>query len=210
MFFSRKSKCRAASRRLKIALCLMSFFLAMPAFANEGGEGGEKKAEGGEGHGGAAAGESDKPWVGLQNQVLTLKTRRLQLLQNMTAIREEKSQRKESSAEIKGKVDEMAKIYKEYKEVTEEYNKLLIVLKYRFPERLAKEDERDYKPIEVESLDKMSEQLDIESRLTKVYQKAQSQYGSETERKPASAPPSEKKEQGGSTIREQNPLLLNQ
>lgn len=207
MFFSHTSKCRAASRRLKIALCLMSLFLAMPAFANEGGEGGEKKAEGGEG---AAAGESDKPWVGLQNQVLTLKTRRLQLLQNMTAIREEKSQRKESSAEIKGKVDEMAKIYKEYKEVTEEYNKLLIVLKYRFPERLAKEDERDYKPIEVESLDKMSEQLDIESRLTKVYQKAQSQYGSETERKPASTLPSEKKEQGGSTIREQNPLLLNQ
>lgn len=158
-----------------------------------------------------AAGGSDKPWVTLQNQVLTLRTRRAQLLQNMAAIKSEKTKNKENSVQVKEKMEELTKLYKEYREVTEEYNKLLVVLKYRFPERLAKDEEREYKPIEIESLEKLEEELNIDSRLTRVYRKAQSQYQTPEQRRPAAetVPLGE----GGptperSTIREQDPLLI--
>lgn len=205
MFFNHKWIWQAVIRKCRSPLgvfmfCSLCGFLAVaneaPAPAKEGG--------------GAAAAPAEKPWVNLQNQVLSLKTKRLQLLQNMSAIREEKSHHKESPSQLKAKMDELVKAYNEYREVTEEYNKLLVILKYRFPERLAKEDAREYKPIEVESLESMTEQLDIEGRLTKVYQKAQSQYGNPSERNPASAPKTEKAAPKSSTIREQNPILINQ
>ncbi len=159
----------------------------------------------------------DKPWVNIQNQVLVLKTRRMQLKQNMAALKDHGAhpgrKAKPDSKHIKEEVDSLVKLYKEYKEVTEEYNKLLVVLKYRYPERLAKEEAREYKAVEVESLEALEAQLDIEGRLSKVYKKAQTQYSPPKERQPASVEPLMPKKEngpGGNTIREQDPILLSQ
>lgn len=168
----------------------------------------------------SSAAGGDKPWVNLQNQVLVLKTRRMQLMQNMAALKAKTKSHsgkgKDDPRQIKAEVDDLVKTYKEYKEVTEEYNKLLVVLKYRYPERLAKEEEREYKPLEVESLPDLEAQMDIEARLSKVLKKAQSQYNPSTkEREPAAEKPNlpgAAKEAGprGNTIREQDPILLSQ
>lgn len=214
------------SHKLKVGLSLSIFPLifSVSVYANEGGKPAEAPPAGG-GHGDAkgAVTAAEKPWVNLQNQVLVLKTKRMQLMQNMAAIKEASAAHggggrgggthgKQDSKHVKEEIDSLVKLYKEYKEVTEEYNKSLVILKYRFPERLAKEDEREYKPMEVESLEALESQMDIETRLSKVYKKAQSQYSAPKDRVPASekatSPKAEKIE--GNTIREQNPILLSQ
>lgn len=197
----------ALSRSLILSL-ILAFSSAV--FANE--EPAKPKPEAASGPGG------DKAWVTLQNQVLVLSTRRKQLQQNMEALKDQtrhhNGKGKEDPRHIKAEVDQLVKLYKEYKEVTEEYNKLIVVLKYRFPERLAKDEAREYKPVEVESLEEMEAKMDIEGRLNRAYKKAQSQYSPVKERAPSSEkpnlPPSKDASPREKTIREQDPLLLSQ
>jgi outer membrane murein-binding lipoprotein Lpp len=151
----------------------------------------------------------EKPWVQVQNRVLTLRTQRMQLLQKMADLRQEKTQTQETPAQVKAKMDELVSLYKEYREATNDYNKQLVVLKYRYPEQLAKEDARDYKQVEVESLEQLEGQLDIEGHLSKVYNKAQSQYRAPQERAPYSPLFPDKRGPGNdTTIREKDPILL--
>lgn len=201
--------------KLLLSAAVLSLTIFSMANANEPEAHGEKpKAAANSAPGG------EKAWVNIQNQVLVLKTRRMQLMQNMQALKDQTKKHtgkgKDDPRQIKDEVDNLVKFYKEYKEVTEEYNKLLVVLKYRFPERLAKEEEREYKAVEVESLEELEQKLDIDGRLTKVYKKAQSQYRPQSEKrepaaeKPNLPPAKDSSGPRGNTIREQDPILMSQ
>ena len=150
---------------LKVMLVSLCAILAIPfANANEGAKP-------------AAAVEEPKPWLEVQAMVSGLKTKRQQLMQSFTSTAHSKEHMKPNSAEFKAANAELVKIHKELKTVTEDYNKQLIILKYRFPERLAKQDKRSYETFEVPELKELEAQVDLDSRLTQSLKAARGQFG---------------------------------
>lgn len=81
-----------------------------------------------------------------------------------------------NSPEIKVVVDQMVLDYKDMRKLKEEYEKKLIIFKYRFPEKSLKQ-ERKYGTLEVKSLEQMEQELGIDGRLNRNTKKIRSQYG---------------------------------
>lgn len=157
----------------------LSFFsgviVTAVAFASEHGEAPPADAHGG--GGGAAPAASAPPWSETQSRMLVYKGQRQQLMSEMKKLHEDQQHVKMGTPEMKRMGQEIAKKYKEYREITEEYNKLLTILRYRFPERLAKEALKIHQTEEVPSLEDLEHQMDLDARLTQTLMKAREQYG---------------------------------
>lgn len=157
----------------------------------------------------APAAGSVAPWAEVQSRMLGYKGQRNQLLATMKKLKEEQAHLPLGSQAMKQKSTEIVKAYKEYKDATEEYNRLLVILKYRYPERLAKEALQVNHAEEVPSLEQLEADLDLDGRLNRGLNKARQQYGSSSSqegRQPSSAGPAADEEI--KTIREQDPILL--
>lgn len=157
----------------------------------------------------APAATSVAPWAEVQSRMLGYKGQRNQLLATMKKLKEEQAHLPLGSQAMKQKSAEIVKAYKEYKDATEEYNRLLVILKYRYPERLAKEALQVNHAEEVPPLEQLEADLDLDGRLNRGLNKARQQYGSSpsTEgRQPSSVGPTADEEI--KTIREQDPILL--
>lgn len=203
MFFSRKNRSLTLNSS---ALALLALTLSLSAFGQEQVQSAKQKAAAAASTGPLGA---DKPWVLLQNQMLILRTKRIQLMQKIASLKAESKQQsstKETPAQAKRQMDDLSKTYAEYKQVTEEYNKLVVALKYRYPERLSREDTSKLKAETVESLENLEAQIDIDARLTKAYKKARTQYVPQ-ERAPAAAAQEAQQKKTGDTIRDQEPIL---
>lgn len=197
------------TRILCLLCCVLG--LSLPASASE--HGAEPPAA--EAGNGAPATDlltgGPPPWTEVQTRMLVYKGQRQQLMGEMAKIRAEQRHLKMGTMLMKQKGAELVKLHKEYKELTEEYNKLLAILRYRFPERMAKEVLKVNKPEEVPDLEEFEHQMDLDARLKKTIEKARGQYGSEDapiegNRKPSSveAPMDESEK----TIREDAPILM--
>lgn len=164
-----------------VGLIGVSLLIGAPAFAS----GGDAPAAAG------ATEAGPPPWNEVQSRMLVYKGQRQQLMGDMKKLREEQQHLKMGTPAMKAKGEEIVKKYKEYRELTEEYNKLLVILRYRYPERLAKEALKVHKPEEVPSLEELEQQLDLDARLNQTMSRAREQYGTpgaSTEAKSASKP----------------------
>lgn len=150
-----------------IFICLL--ILGRVGLANEGGE--AKEGEKSEKKDPAAA---LPEWVGLQSRLQGLRAKIAakdhtvrELIKDIQEGDPKKSH--ESAGELK-------KEHRELREMIEDYNRQLSVLKYRFPEKGLKEEER-YKRIDSASLEEMEKQVGMEGRLKAVTSKVRRQYG---------------------------------
>jgi hypothetical protein len=116
------------------------------------------------------------PWAETQTRMLVYKSQRQQLMGEMKSLRAEQNQLKMGTPDMKNKGIEIVTKYKEYREITEEYNKLLVLLRYRYPERLAKEALKNHKTEEVPELDELTTQMDLDARLSISVNRARSLY----------------------------------
>lgn len=151
------------------------------------------------------------PWAETQSRMLNYKGQRQALMGDMRKLREEQMTLKMGSVGMKTKAAELSKKYKEYKEMTEEYNKLLMILRYRFPERLAKETLKTHTPEEVPTLEELEVQLDLDARLNNTLNRARQQYGGAEEtkaRKPSSVDYPGTSEEIAPSLRELPPVKL--
>lgn len=149
------------------------------------------------------------PWNETLTQVRALKAQRGQALSNLNKVRDEMRHLKENSPQMKAKGAEYAKLYKEYREVSQEYNQQLAILKYRFPDRLAKEQNRQYQTVEIESETELAQKLDLDSRLSATMQRSRDQYADRSQEKQRSPVPSKTlNPEGPQTIREEEAILL--
>lgn len=173
-------------------------FLGSSAFANEAPPAKEVSAK-----------SEQSPWMETLNQVRALKAKRGQVLSNMNKIRLEMKHLKEGSRELKVQAAAYAKEYKEYREISQDYNQQLAILKYRYPDRLAKDQNRQYQTVEIESESELAQKLDLDSRLTNTVNASRQQFADRSQEKQKTAIPSVKKSpEGPLTIREEEAILL--
>lgn len=159
----------------------MSFAIVLATLSARANEGGGEAApapasHGGGGGSGSAEKSEPKPWAEVQARMLVYKGQRQQMISDMKKIVEEKRHLKMGSAAMSEKAKELVTLHKQYKETTEEYNKLLFTLRYRFPERLTKNELKDQHTEEVLPLEQMETQMDLDSRLTQIVERARDQY----------------------------------
>lgn len=116
------------------------------------------------------------PWLVAENKVQELsariKSKRGQIEDLLVA----KQQAKDDSAEVKTIVDTLLKEHKELSQLVEEYEKNLNLLKYRFPERSAK-NKREYKKIELQTLDDIENDMGVDGKLSRNLQRMRTHYG---------------------------------
>lgn len=177
----------------------LNLFLSGVVFANEAAPPAAAKAE-----------KNDSaPWQETLAQVRALKAQRGQALSNLNKVRQDMRHLKEGSQELKNQLAEYAKLYKEYREISTDYNQQLSILKYRYPDRLAKDQNRQYQTVEIESESELAQKLDLDSRLTNTVNKSRQQYADRSQEKQKSAVPSTRKNpEGPVTIREEEAILL--
>lgn len=158
-----------ALESLILASCLT---MTAPVFANEGG-GEAPKAEDKKG---------TPEWAEIQNRLQTLKAKvsaKDKIVRELIRDKQaEKDPRK--SLEI---VENLKREHKDLEQAAEEYEQQRNLLKYRFPEKGLKEEQR-YRRVEVRSLGEMETQMSLEGQLKKTFGKVQKQYGSDAD-KPA-------------------------
>lgn len=133
---------------------------------------------GGGGEGGGAKKEEAKAlpeWVEIQSRLQTLRAKIAAKDRAVRDLIKEKEHAKDPrrSHEI---VTNMTNEHRELREATEEYDRQLNLLRYRFPEKGLKEQQR-YKRVDVKSLDELEKQVGMEARLKQVTGKVQRQYG---------------------------------
>lgn len=210
-----------------VALFLISNSALSPrAFANEHGE--EKKEEHGGGHEEAKGhGESAEhaeggehgeakttlaPWVEIENKITELDAKIKAKNSNIQHLIEEKNHIDNNSPALQSTVKEIVKEHREMRELVEEYDKNVAMLKYRFPERNAKAG-RTYDRIEVKSVEDMEKAVGVDGKLNRNLRKMRSQFKSEEkstvaheEHKPA--PASKKVEPKEPSIEEAHAIIL--
>ncbi len=154
-----------------------------------GGEHGEAKAEGGGGHGEPKV--TLAPWVEVENKIQELYSKIKSKESTVTHLLEEKDHLPNNSPQLQHAVKEIVSEHKELRRLIEEYQKQVSILKYRFPERNAKQV-RNYERFEVKSIDEMEQALGIDGKLSRNMKKMRRQYKPnepepEHHREPASA-----------------------
>lgn len=156
-----------------------------------------------------SSGNENNPWNETLTQVRALKGSRGQALSNLNKVRSDMKGLKEGSPQMKEKLAEYAKLYKAYRAASQEYNQQLAILKYRFPDRLAKEPNRLYQPVEIEDEAELAQKLDLDQRLTNAVTKSREQYADRSvEKVNAKNPVIKKAAEGPLTIREEEAVLL--
>lgn len=156
-----------------------------------------------------SSGNENNPWNETLTQVRALKGSRGQALSNLNKVRSDMKGLKEGSPQMKEKLAEYAKLYKAYRAASQEYNQQLAILKYRFPDRLAKEPNRLYQPVEIENEAELAQKLDLDQRLTNAVTKSREQYADRSlEKVNAKSPVIKKAAEGPLTIREEEAVLL--
>lgn len=142
----------------------------------------EKPAE--EGHGEAKQEKKADlpPWTEIQNKISQLEAKMEQKRSNINRLIEEKQHVKPDSLRVKEIINLMISEHKELQSLAKEHEKTITILKFRYPERGAKED-RKYEPTEVKSLEQMEQELGIDGRLTRNMKKLRKQYGEDEESK---------------------------
>lgn len=162
---------------------MISLFFAMPSFANdhaapEGGH--EAPAEGGHGGGeekaAAVEAPANPPWMEAENKVQELSAKLSSKKSQIQNLLLEKKSVKEDSPQMKVIVTSLLKEHAELTRFTEDYERNLNLLKYRFPERSAK-NKRFYKKIELQSIDDIEEEMGIDGKLSRNMQKMRQHYG---------------------------------
>lgn len=91
---------------------------------------------------------------------------------------EDKNKLKDNSPELKAKVQDIVKEHAELRRLSEDYEKQLNILKYRFPERNTKAKKKHEK-IEIKSVIEMEQAMTVDGKLNRNMRKLRSQYGSE-------------------------------
>lgn len=125
----------------------------------------------------AAPAAPEKPWVDLENKMALLKSRREILSTTMTKLRDEKNTLKLGSPEMKAKQAEYLKTHREWKQVGEDFNKLLNQLRYRFPERIVKSSRIQTEAMQNKSVEELEAELGIDGQLNQMMRKMTDLYG---------------------------------
>lgn len=161
----------------------VALFATAPVVANEGG--GEKKEE-------KQETKSTPPeWVEIQARLATLKAKissKEKIVKEMIAAKQTEKDPKKS-VEI---VETLKREHRELRIATEEYEKERNLLRYRFPEKGLKEQQR-YKRVEVRSIDEMETAMSLDGRLNRALGKVRRQYG-DPETKASGASPAQHEE----------------
>jgi hypothetical protein len=171
--------------------------MASFAVANEGGEskeapaadhgGSGEKAEGG-GH--AEPKTTMAPWLEVENKIQEYYSKIKSKESIVKELLEEKDHLPNNSPQLQHVVKQVVVEHKEMRRLIEEYQKQVSILKYRFPERNAK-NARSYERFEVKSIDEMEAAIGIDGKLTRNMKKLRRQYKPEEvqveSRQPATA-----------------------
>lgn len=141
------------------------------------------------------------PWVELENKVQELNSKIKSKQNNINTLIEEKNHLANNSSELKNHIKQIVKEHKELQKLVDDYEKNKNILKYRFPERNAK-DNRKYDRIVVQSIEEMEQALGVDGKLNRNLKRMRTHFKTK-----ASASPEEaKKTVSGSTIPAQDPI----
>ncbi len=124
-------------------------------------------------------------WVELENKIQETQSKMRSKQGNINSLIVEKNRLANNTSELKNIIKEIVKEHAELRKLSEEYDKNINLLKYRFPERNAKAD-RTYDRVEVKSIDEMEQSLGVDGKLNRNLKRMRSHY-----HLPAPAPPKE-------------------
>lgn len=136
---------------------------------------------------------TDKPWVEIENKMALLKSRREVLMAGMNKVREERDAQRPGTPEYKQKQDEYVKTHKDWKQVGEDFNRLLNQLKYRFPERVLKSSRIQTEAMQNKSVEELESELGIDGKLNRMMRKMSTIYGIKVPEPEAPRAPVERK-----------------
>lgn len=177
-------------------------------------EGGEKKEEGKEGEkkeGEKKEGEGRPAWMEIEAKIQELAAKVKSKNENIEKMIEEKNHFPEHSSELKSLIKEIVKEHADMEKLSQEYDKQVSVLKYRFPERNAKKD-RKYEKLQIKSVEEIEKAVGVDAKLMKAMRRARSQYRKDKNESPekASETPLSPALDGNKekSIEEQGPVLL--
>ncbi len=186
-----------------ISISLSAFLMATGLFLTEAranstpekSEGSHEAApaEKSEGESGKTEEKSSlSPWMPIENKIIELEGKIKSKRENITSLIQHKNSLPPNSPELKGLIKEIVKQHKEFREMTEELEKKLTILKYRYPERNSKR-KQVYQRVEVKSVEDMEEVLGVDGKLNRNMKRMRSHF--KPEEKQAAAPESAKQQE---------------
>lgn len=141
----------------------------MTLWASGGGGGSESSNEGGE------ASDADMEWSkkenrlrALENQVMTIKKEMQQLINEKNTTKNPKHKQ--------DLLQQIAVLHRDLNEKVRKYKEQHIELKYRYPERFAKDKDRQYTPIREQTLDEIAGEMGLEHNLNQLKAKIDKKY----------------------------------
>ncbi|MFN7453712.1 MAG: hypothetical protein ACK5RO_03530 [Pseudobdellovibrionaceae bacterium] len=121
-----------------------------------------------------------KPWIEIETRVTELSSKIKTKEDGLKGLILSKQTMPDGSAALNTLVDEIIKEHKALNELKEEYNKALNQLRYRFPERAAKD--QTFQKLDSKSLEETEATVGIDGKLNRNMKKARQQFGRATDR----------------------------
>jgi chromosome segregation ATPase len=145
------------------------------------------------------------PWVELENKITELNARINSKNRNLQELIQSKNQMPNNSPQLRTVVKDLIREHKELQALVDDYQKKVTMLKYRFPERNAR-DNRTYQRIEVRSLEEMEQALGVDGKLNRNLQRMRGQFRQQAE---APMPEKNKAERKPAASEAQEPSIEN-
>ncbi len=174
--YSLENHFRGVKIPIKIIFALFIIYLGSNLFASEEGSKEPSSEE--------KTSEQKKlpEWAELQNQITSLATKIEQKRENIHRLIEEKQNLPSNSPKVNEVIDEMILNHKELESFQDELSKKTIMLKFRYPERGAKEENLKSRSLmEKKTIEEMEEESKINKRLDRNMTHIRLQYGTTTE-----------------------------
>ncbi|MCE3010297.1 MAG: hypothetical protein LW875_06775 [Proteobacteria bacterium] len=120
-----------------------------------------------------------KPWIEVESRVTELSSKIRTKEDGLKALILSKQSMPDGSAALNSLVDEIIKEHKALNELKDEYNKALNQLRYRFPERAAKD--QTFQKLDSKTLEETEATVGIDGKLNRNMKKARQQFGRTTD-----------------------------
>lgn len=122
----------------------------------------------------------EKPWVDLENKLGLLRSKREAQAATLKKLKAEKDLLKIGTDAFKEKHKEFQKTYADWMKTGDDYNKMINLLKYRYPERVLRKNTGNEESMKAKSIEELELEMGIDGKLNKAIRKVKGQFGDQT------------------------------
>jgi len=122
----------------------------------------------------------EKPWVDLENKLGLLRRKREAQAAALKKLKDEKDLLKNGTDAFKEKHKEFQKTYADWMKTGDDYNKMMNLLKYRYPERVLRKNAGTEESMKAKSIEELELEMGIDGKLNKAIRKVKGQFGDQT------------------------------